>query len=358
MHRPAHHFTAVAGFLALFLAATAPCARSAMPAGELAAATVESSAGAGASSFDGVVQAVRQSILSAQVAASVVEIRVHPGEAVRAGQVLLRLDARAARQGVVAGEAQVREARAALEVAARERDRQKQLLAQRFISQGAFERAQAQFEATQAQVDARIALSESASAQSGYFIITAPYAGLVSELPVVLGDLAMPGRALVTIYDPAALRVSAMIPQSSLRRAMAPADVAIELAASDTPAVSFTPLRMQVFPSADPATHTVEVRFDLPASARGIAPGSFARVRVSGVAQAGATPRLFVPRRSVVQRAEVFGVYVLAAGGPPQLRQVRLGEAEGDRVEVLSGLSAQDRVALDPQVAARASAGR
>ena len=63
--------------------------------------------------------------------------------------------------------------------------------------------------------------------------------------------------------------------------------------------------------------------------------------------------RLFVPASAVVRRAEMVGVYVIASGGRPLLRQVRLGRAEGDRVEVLSGVSAGERVALDPQAAAR-----
>ncbi len=60
-----------------------------------------------------------------------------------------------------------------------------------------------------------------------------------------------------------------------------------------------------------------------------------------------------MPSRAVVRRAELTGVYVLNADGRPMLRQVRLGQRDGDRVEVLTGVSAGERVALDPQAAAR-----
>jgi membrane fusion protein, multidrug efflux system len=54
-----------------------------------------------------------------------------------------------------------------------------------------------------------------------------------------------------------------------------------------------------------------------------------------------------------VRRAEMTGLYVLDAGGQPLLRQVRLGRSDGERIEVLSGLASGERVATDPQAAAR-----
>jgi multidrug efflux pump subunit AcrA (membrane-fusion protein) len=54
-----------------------------------------------------------------------------------------------------------------------------------------------------------------------------------------------------------------------------------------------------------------------------------------------------------MQRAELSVVYVVGRDGAPLLRQVRLGRGDGDRVEVLSGLAAGERVAIDPQAAAR-----
>ncbi len=60
-----------------------------------------------------------------------------------------------------------------------------------------------------------------------------------------------------------------------------------------------------------------------------------------------------VPQAAVVRRAELTALYVLDSAGKPVLRQVRLGRPDGDQVEILSGLSAGERVATDPQAAAR-----
>jgi RND family efflux transporter MFP subunit len=323
------------------------------PAGEgLASVEVQSFAAPGRVPFDGVVEAARRTEMAAQVAGAVVEIRVKPGDAVRPGQVLVRLDARAAEQQAAAGEAQAQSARAALEVARREYDRQQQLFQKGYISQSAYERAQAQLEAAQAQVDAQVAQAGAARTQSGFYSVTAPYGGIVAEVPAVLGDMALPGRSLVTIYDPLSLRVTARVPQTAVHGAIAPADAAVEIPGLSSAPATTGPARVQVLPTVDPATHTVEVRLDLAKEAQGAAPGMFARAWLPAVSP-GVSARLFVPQRCIVRRAELTALYVVDAQGRAQLRQVRLGETSGEQVEVLAGVSAQERVALDPQAAAR-----
>jgi multidrug efflux pump subunit AcrA (membrane-fusion protein) len=110
--------------------------------------------------------------------------------------------------------------------------------------------------------------------------------------------------------------------------------------------------QVQVLPTVDAATHTLQLRIALPAGLAGVVPGSFARVWVPAAGQ-GAAGRLMVPSTAIVRRAEMTGVYVVDAQGGALLRQVRLGRPIGDSVEVLSGVSAGERVALDPQAAAR-----
>jgi len=333
--------------MGLLLAALGTAAASDPPPGALQSAPVRSG-GAAAASVDGVVQAVRQTALAAQVAGAVVALDVQAGDRVRAGQVLLRLDARAAEQTAAAGAAQVQAARAAQEEAARELERQRQLFAQHYISRAALDRAEAQSKATQAEAAALLASAGATRTQSGFYVLKAPYAGVVSDVAVVLGDMALPGRPLLTLYDPKALRVSAPVPQSAAPLGDG-GSLRIELpgmAGGD----AIVPTAWQLLPTVDPATHSLELRLDLPAGTAAT-PGMFARVRLPG--PAATAGRLFVPARAVVRRAELSGVYVIGADGQPRLRLVRLGRADGDSVEVLAGVSAGERVALDPQAAAR-----
>lgn len=315
----------------------------------LSSAVVGADAAAGETGYDGTVEAVRQTTVAAQVPGAVVELAVQAGDRVKAGQLLLRLDARAAEQQAGAAAAQVQAARAALDAATRELERQRQLFQQQYISQAAFDRAESQFKTAQAQAAAQVASAGAARTESGFYVVRAPYDGVVSQVGVVLGDMAMPGRPLLTVYDPAQLRVSASVPASAAQALAGAMTPRAELPGAAV--ARLAPLRWQRLPSLDPATHTVELRLELPPGTAA-APGSFARVWLPSAAGAGAA-RILVPRQAVVRRAELDAVYVLTAEGRPLLRQVRLGPVAGDRVEVLAGLAAGERLALDPQAAAR-----
>lgn len=138
--------------------------------------------------------------------------------------MLLRIDARAAEQGAATRSAQVAAARAARDMAATELARQRQLAEKHYISQGALEQAENQHRAAQAQLNAQLAQAGAARTQTSLHVLRAPFDGVVSRLDVARGDMAMPGRPLLTVYDPAALRVAAHVPVSARR--MVPARLA------------------------------------------------------------------------------------------------------------------------------------
>lgn len=321
------------------------------PAPALATAPVRASGTAEVASADGVVEAVRQAVLAAQVAGAIIELRVKAGDTVKTGQVLARIDSRAADQSATASQAQVQAARASLDVSAKDFNRQKLLLQKGFISQAALDQAEAIYKAASAQVNAQIAQAGAARTQSDFYTLRTPYDGIVADVAVVQGDMAMPGRAIVTVYDPAALRVTATIPQTANFSTVAPQAVKVEV-----PGIAqqwIVPTKVTLLPTADPNTHTLQVRLDLPAGIRDAAPGMFARVWLP-VPDATGSGRVFVPAKAIVRRAEMTGVYVVDAKGKPALRQVRLGRATEDSFEVLAGLSAGEQVATDPQAAAKA----
>lgn len=319
----------------------------------LASAPVQVSQQGQQGSYDGVVEAVRQTVLAAQVPGAIVAMSVKAGDVVKAGQVLLRIDAQAANQTATASDAQVQAARAQLNVATKEVERQRQLFQKNYISQSALDRAEAQFQATQAQVNAQLAQAGAARTQSGFYVIKAPYDGVVADVPVVLGDMAMPGRPLLTVYDPKAMRVTAAMPQSVTQGGVNTAGARIELPSPSGNSIWVSPSRVQVLPTVDPATHTVQVRLDLPSSASDVTPGLFARAWMAGGAATPSAARLFVPSKAIFKRAEVQAVYVIDNKGHPLMRQVRVGRSANGLTEILSGVSAGERVALEPQAAAR-----
>lgn len=317
----------------------------------LESAVVQAEGGTRSEGFDGVVEPVRQTVIAAQVSGAVVQLDVKAGDIVKAGQVLLRIDARAAEQNAAASDAQVQAARASMEVATKEFERQRQLFQKQYISQAALERAEAQYRATTAQLNAQLAQASAARTQSGFHVVKAPYAGVVADVPVMLGDMAMPGRPLLTLYDPSELRVTAAVPQTAIARQLPGGQSKLEIPGLRPERQWMAPAQLQVLPTIDAGTHTAQVRATLAAGTKDVTPGMFARVWLA--MNGGETGRVFVPAKAVLRRAEMTGLYVIDPKGRPVLRQVRLGRTAGEKVEVLSGVAARERVALDPQAAAR-----
>ena len=296
-------------------------------------------------SAEAVVEAVRQSTVAAQIAGRIVEMRFDVGDTVKEGDVIVRIDQRAASQALAASTAQVEEARAALANARAQYERSKQLLAQKFISPSALDKAEADYRAAQARVSALLAGAGQAATERGFATITAPYSGVVMARHVELGEMAAPGKPLMTGFDPSTLRVVATVPQAQVAAIQAIGRARVELPSLGRwlEAKSVT-----VVPAADPRTHTTRIRLELAGDVRGVYPGVFARAHFS----VGRATRLLVPREAVLRRSEVTAVYVLAQDSL-QLRQVRLGTAGDERaVEVLAGLKAGERVALEPVKAA------
>lgn len=290
---------------------------------------------------EGVVEAVRQTTLGAQVAGRIVALDVKAGDTVRAGQVLARIDASTADQAVAASLSQVAEAEANLANARMRHERNVRLLAQKFVSQAAVDQSETEYKAAQAQLAAIKASAGQASAARGFNTIAAPYAGVVGATHVELGDMAQPGRALVTLFDPKELRVTATLPQTALAKVRLADPVTIEIAGRARP---LTATRVTVIPVADARAHTTRVRLDLPAS-EGLLPGQFARAHF----RSGSVRALAVPATALLKRGEVTAVYVIDAGGRPVLRQVRVGEVlADDQVEILAGLASGERIAANP----------
>lgn len=312
------------------------------PAAALATAAVELRDIDSSVTAEAVVEAVRQSTVSAQVSGRIVDIRFDVGDRVEKGAVILRIDERAASQAVAATEAQSREAEAALVNARAQLDRTRQLLAQKFVSQAALDKAEADHKAAEARFKATLAGAGAAATERSFATIAAPYSGVVSARHVQLGEMASPGKPLLTGFDPTTLRVVATVASAQVPAIQAGARARIEV-----PSLGrwVEVKSVTVVPSADPRTHTTAVRLDLPADVRGLLPGVFARAHFV----TGRAPRLVVPRSAVLRRSEVTGVYVIDDKGAPRLRQVRLGTASDETsIEVLAGLRAGEKVATDP----------
>ncbi|MDD2686354.1 MAG: efflux RND transporter periplasmic adaptor subunit [Gallionella sp.] len=293
-------------------------------------------------SVDGMVEATRQSTVSAQIGGRVKEISFDVGDRVSKGQLLLRIDEREALQGLAGSQAQVAQAQAALQNAKANYERAKQLYAQKFISQAGLDKAQVDYQVALAQAAASSAGANQASLAHGYTAVVAPYAGVVSARLVEVGEMVMPGKPLMTGFDPGEMRVIMGVPQNRLAEVGSRPEIQVEIPSLNR-WVKVASVTVQ--PAADARTHSTTVRAYLPANEQGIYPGMFVRAHFV----TGKVKKLVIPAGAVLRRSEVVAVYVVDDKGTFKLRQIRVGEvsAEG-MVEVLSGLKAGEKIAQDP----------
>ena len=300
---------------------------------------------------EGIVEAVKQSTVSAQISGRIVEVRFDVGDFVRKGEIIVRIDEREVSDALASSQAQIAQAQAALQNAKAHYERTQQLFRQSFVSQAALDTALSQFQAAQAQLQAAVAVASRAETVKSFATVTAPFGGVVAARHVELGETVTPGKPLMTGFDPREMRVVADVPQLRLAQVAKSGKAEVEFPVLGR---SVKARGITILPSADPQTHTTRVRLALPEYVAGSYPGMFARVHFA----VGRTQRLLVPGAAIARRNEVTAVYVVDAGGTIRLRQVRLGPAFGaDGVEVLGGLQPGEKVALDAVKAAIAMKG-
>ena len=288
------------------------------------------------------VEALRQATVAAQVQGRVVEVRVNAGDRVKQGDLLMRIDERESNQAVAGADANVAQAQALLANARATYERTKNLFAQKFVSQSALDQAESGYRAADAQMKAASANRGQATTGRSFTVIQSPLTGVVAERHTELGEMATPGKPLLTLYDPKGMRVVASIPQYKLAELRGNVRAKVEF--PDTGKwVDAT--EVELLPVADARTHVVRARVQLPDNLPGVVPGMFARAHfVVGMAK-----KLVMPQQAVVKRGELTGAYVLDDKGVPQLRQVRTGESLADGlIEVLAGLADGERVSIEP----------
>jgi RND family efflux transporter MFP subunit len=292
------------------------------------------------SDIDGVVEAVMQSTLSSQIPGRVLSLNVKAGDRVKAGQVLATIDDRETQTGVLRSQAQLQQSDAELRQLQIALKRTQELKTQGFVSSAALDLAEAQYKAAQAGRDSAGAATAQAKVTQSFSKVSAPYDAWVLETSAQAGDLALPGKPLITIYAPQPLRVVVQWPASQKSALPKLNDIQIQ-SGSET----IKPVAMQIMPNADGISQTIGIKLDLPRTGAVVnaSPGQQVQVRIAGAAQA----KGLVPKSAILRRGEITAVYVAQENGFA-MKLVRLGADHGSAgVEIWAGLKDGDLIAID-----------
>ncbi len=274
---------------------------------------------------------IREATLSTRLMATVLEVSVHEGDRVAAGQVLVRLDARdldAKRAQVEAGLAEA----AAVQTEARQQaGRIRALYADSAATRAQLDQVEAGLARAEAAVRMARAQAAELAATASYAEVRAPFAGTVTRRAVDPGAFAAPGAPLVTVQDLSTLRVTAHA---------APEAVAGLRRGERVPAVIAGEPRTATIEGIVPAAGNLHAVNALVENRDGRLPsGAAASLEVAR----GMRRALLVPTTAILRQDDLTGVRVLL-DGRSALRWIRVGRAIDDRIEVLSGLEAGDSV--------------
>lgn len=291
--------------------------------------------------WDGRIEAVNQATVSAQTSGRIAELPFDVNDFVDEGAVIMRFTDTEQRAALERANAALAESQARLDEARQEFERVSNMFENATVSQARFDQAKANRDAAQARLAAARSGVKSAQEQLEYTVVRAPYAGIVSQRHVELGEVVNPGQPLISGLSLQSLRVNVDVPQSMFHavHTIGKAYVYIDdqrIAAAD----------LTFFPVADSAANTFKVRVNLPDGAATLYPGMF--VKVGFVV--GETRRLLVPVEAIVRRSELTATYVVDEDAVA-LRQVRIGRRYDDSIEILAGLNEGERVAIDPVAA-------
>lgn len=285
------------------------------------------------------VEAREATIVASRLLARVQEVGARAGDFVEAGQLLVRLE----QEDLVARAAQAVERQRALEARREEAGqalkRALELHERRLIADADLDAARAAAASLEAEAAAAEQAVREARAALSYAEIRSPIAGRVVERLAEPGDTVSPGAPLISVYNPGSLRIEASVRES----------LALDLQLGQSLTVEVPALRERLVgrveervPAASPGSRAFRIRVLVP-MVPGLLPGMFARVAIPREEESV----ILVPRKLVVPFGQLDVAWVASVSGP-QRRFLRLGEVvDGDRVRVIAGLEAGERL-LEP----------
>jgi multidrug efflux pump subunit AcrA (membrane-fusion protein) len=312
----------------------------------------------------GTVQARVPVTLSARITATVAQVNADVGDTVKRGQLLALLDDRdlAARRGVVGGQqlaltrnieaarAAVAKAEAELALARSRQRRDAELLRTGFVSQAVVDASDAALQAAQAGLDnaraAQAAREADAQALShearyseamlSYARIAAPMDGIVISRLVEPGTTVVPGAALLRLVDPASLWVAMRVDESVIGRVQVGQRASIRLRTGEAAAGKVARIMRQ----SDAATRELEVDVAFDTMPARLAIDQEAEVSVSTGDAAG----IVVPLAALTRDRDGRQGVLVIDDGRARFRAVQTGSADAQRVLVVKGLAAGERV--------------
>jgi RND family efflux transporter MFP subunit len=285
----------------------------------------------------GSIRAVHETGVASKVLAKVLEMKVAAGQAVAAGEVLVRLDDADVQARLEQSQAVLAAARAQRDHAQVELGRIESLHAQRAAADIEVQRTRTLLKAAEAEVDRATQAVTEAETILAYTVIRAPMAGTIIDKRVEEGDTVRPGDVLLTLYDPDRMQLVASVRESLARRLAVDQIIGVRIDAIDK---SCDGRISEIVPEAQAASRTFLVKVTGPCPPN-VYTGMFGRLLIPLDEE-----ELLVVPAAAVRRVGQLEMVDVVDGDSLRRRAVQLGISVGDDRQVLAGLREGERVLI------------
>lgn len=284
----------------------------------------------------GSLRAVNQAAVKAKVAGEVREVLVREGESVKAGQVLVKMDASEYQARQEQAKGALMAARGQLDIATKTRDNNKTLLAKGFISQNAFDNAESQYRIALANVDSAKGALDVAQKSLSDTVIRAPISGLVSSRTIQPGEKVSADNRFLDVVDLHQMEMEAAVPTTDILNIQLGQDVQMTVEGLSTPLAGKV---VRINPSTQAGSRSILVYIQVENPQGTLRVGMFGEAQLTLAKKSGV---LTVPQSAVQTNAGNNSVYVIENGKleqKPVTLGIRGNDGEGAAVEVISGLN-------------------
>ncbi|MDP2901610.1 MAG: efflux RND transporter periplasmic adaptor subunit [Methylovulum sp.] len=296
--------------------------------------TVTRQAAANALSWQGTVRSRLAVKIAPKLNARIVEIPVHPGERVKKGAVLARLDDRDLRAASNAAQAAQAAAGAGAAQAQAEEKRIIDLYGKQAATRQNYDAVLAQARAARAMANQAASAAQQSQVMLGENVLYAPFDGIIGERLQEPGDMGLPNQPIMTLLKPDDLRLEAAISSHCAEAIKLGMSVTVRI---DTLHQSLAGKVDEIAPETDPQTRSQAIKISLPKT-QGLQHGQFGWLALACEAQGTEQAQaLLVPATAILHYGQLEAVKVVD-GKQLHIRHIRTGKSYGEQVEVLSGL--------------------
>jgi RND family efflux transporter MFP subunit len=318
----------------------AGAAKAGMQAMPVQTATVTLEPVAQSSEYVATIKSRRSATLQPQVSGALTEILARSGDHVKAGQLLMTIDPRLQKATVESARATERQKKALFDYNEVEVERQHKLFDAGVTSRDAYDQARQSFENTKADYESAVELRKTQEAQLAYYMIRAPFDGVVGDIPVHVGDYVSASTLLTTVDEGKDLEAYIYIPTERAGQARSGLDV--ELTDNEGRLLDKTKINF-VSPQVDSTLQGILLKAPVSASPELLRTAQMIKARVIW----STSPMAVVPVLAVVRQGGQSFVYVVRQQGPMTMAMqtsVVLGDTVGNSYAVTSGLNPGDKV--------------